>query len=89
MNMKDRIAARLEEGLAPSRLEIVDESHKHAGHSGARAGGETHYSVDIVSDAFQGKSRVARHRMVYALLESEFAAGVHALALKTHSPGEA
>lgn len=89
MNMKDRIAARLEEGLTPSRLEIVDESHKHAGHSGARPGGETHYAVDIVSDAFLGKSRVVRHRMVYALLDGEFAAGVHALALKTHAPGEA
>ena len=89
MSMKDRIEARLAEGLAPSALEIIDESHKHAGHGGARPGGETHYRVHIVSDSFVGKSRVARHRMVYALLEAEFADGVHALALQTLAPGEA
>ncbi len=89
MSMKDRIEASLVEGLAPSALEIVDESHKHAGHSGARPGGQTHYRVHIVSESFSGKSRVARHRMVYALLGAEIADGVHALALQTLAPGEA
>jgi BolA protein len=89
MTMKERIEARLREGLAPSLLEIIDESHLHAGHGGAREGGETHYRVYIVAAGFDGKGKVARHRMVYALLRAEFAAGVHALALRTLAPGEA
>jgi BolA protein len=89
MTMKDRIEARLREGLAPQSLDVLDESHLHGGHSGARAGGETHYRVNIVAEGFAGKGKVARHRMVYALLNAEFADGVHALALKTLAPGEA
>lgn len=87
--MKDRIAARLREGLAPTELQVIDESHLHAGHVGARPGGETHFRVDIVSGRFVGKSRVDRHRMVNALMSAEFADGVHALALRTRAPGEA
>ncbi len=89
MTMKERIATRLTEGLSPTRLEIVDESDRHKGHAGARDGGETHYRVHIVSEAFAGKGRVERHRIVYALLADEFADGVHALALQTLAPGEA
>jgi BolA protein len=89
MTMKERIEARLFEGLAPSALEIIDESHLHAGHGGAREGGETHYRIHIVAAGFAGKGKVARHRMVYALLAAEFADGVHALALQTLAPGEA
>lgn len=89
MTMAERIEQRLREGLAPARLEIIDESHRHAGHAGARPGGETHYRVEIVAEAFEGKSRIARQRMVYALLAQEMADGVHALALKTLTPGEA
>jgi BolA protein len=88
MAMKDRIEARLREGLLPLELDVIDESHLHAGHAGARAGGETHYRVHIVSESFVGKSRVARHRMVNALLGEELATGVHALALRTRAPGE-
>ena len=88
MTMKDRIEARLREALSPVALEVIDESALHAGHAGARPGGETHYRVDIVSEAFAGKSRVARHRIVNALLGEQFAAGVHALALRTRAPGE-
>jgi BolA protein len=87
--MQDRIQARLTEALTPTEIEITDESHKHAGHGGARAGGETHYRVEVVSAVFAGKSRVQRHRMVYAALDAEFADGVHALALVTRAPGEA
>jgi BolA protein len=88
MNMKDRIKAKLEAGLAPTRLEIEDESHRHAGHSGARAGGETHYHIKVASERFSGKGRLERHRMVYALLADEIAQGVHALALQTRAPDE-
>jgi BolA protein len=89
MSMKDRIAAKLTQTLHPVRLDIVDESDRHKGHAGARAGGETHYRVEIVSESFAGKSRVARHRMVYDQLGEEFAAGLHALAVRALTPGEA
>ena len=89
MRMQERIEARLTEALAPARLEIVDESALHAGHSGARAGGETHYRVTLVSAAFAGRSRVQRHRLVYEALAAEFASGVHALSLDARAPDEA
>jgi BolA protein len=89
MTTKDIITEKLTEAFAPERLEVIDESHRHAGHAGARPGGETHYSVYIVSPAFQGKSRIERHRMVNATLASELAGGVHALAIRAAAPGEA
>ncbi len=89
MSMKDRIEARLRQGLEPVLLEVIDDSHRHAGHAGARPGGETHYSVHVVSERFVGKSKVERHRMTYALLGDEFAASLHALALRAQAPGEA
>ncbi|MBV8662177.1 MAG: BolA family transcriptional regulator [Hyphomicrobiales bacterium] len=89
MSRKDRIAARLTEGLHPTRLEIEDESDRHAGHAGWRAEGETHYRVYIVSAAFSGKSAVARHRLVYDQLGEEFAGGLHALAVRARTPDEA
>ncbi len=88
MTRKDRIAAALTPALKPTKLEIIDESDRHAGHGGARPGGETHYRINIVSAAFAGKSRVDRHRMVNALLESELASGLHALAIAAAAPGE-
>jgi BolA protein len=88
MRIADRIRTKLEAGLSPATLEIVDDSHKHAGHAGAREGGETHFTVTVVSDAFAGKSRVERQRMVYGLLADEIAERVHALALNTRAPGE-
>jgi len=88
MNIKDRMIAKLEAGLAPSSLQIEDESHRHAGHAGARAGGQTHYRIKVASARFSGKGRIERHRMVYALLADEIAQGVHALALQTLAPGE-
>ena len=89
MNYARRIESKLTEGLMPSRLSIVDDSHRHAGHAGAHPQGETHFSVEIVSSAFAGKSRVERQCMVYGLLKSEMSERVHALALKTLAPGEA
>jgi BolA family transcriptional regulator, general stress-responsive regulator len=88
MSTRDVIFAKLTSAFAPERLEVVDDSHRHAGHAGARPGGQTHYSVYIVSTAFQGKSRVDRHRLVNATLAAELAGGVHALAIRAQAPGE-
>jgi BolA protein len=88
MNIETRIKQKLLAGLEPISLDVVDESHLHAGHSGAREGGQTHYRIKVASPRFSGKGRVERHRMVYALLADEIAQGVHALALQTLAPGE-
>lgn len=74
--------------LNPAQVVVQDDSSKHAGHMGARPGGETHYSVLVVADAFTGQGRVARHRMVNAALEAEFEGGLHALSLVLRTPGE-
>lgn len=88
MNRAERIHAAIENGLTPDRLEIMDESHLHAGHAGAQPGGETHYNVTVVSADFAGLSRVARQRSVYALLEKEFETGLHALTVRALTPAE-
>jgi BolA family transcriptional regulator, general stress-responsive regulator len=85
--MQERIVARLT-ALDPTLLDVVDESHLHAGHSGAREGGGTHYRVRIVSAQFEHQNRVARHRLIYGLLTAEFTDGLHALALIAKAPGE-
>jgi len=86
-------AARLEQvltrGFSPTVLRVVDDSARHAGHAGARPGGETHYSVLLVSEAFRGMGRLARSRAVHAALEAEFADGLHALSLTLRTPEEA
>ena len=90
MALRDWIAERLTEGLSPTHLAVVDESDQHRGHGGWREGGETHFRVDVVSDAFAGKSRVERHRMVNGLLDEAFGRqGLHALAIRAKAPGEA
>lgn len=83
-----RIRAKLEAALSPSVLEIRDDSHRHAGHSGARPEGETHFTVTIVAAAFAGQGRIARQRMVHAALAEELRERVHALQLRTLAPGE-
>ena len=88
MSVADRIRLKLTERFAPVRLEIADESHRHADHAGARAEGETHFAVTIVSAEFEGQGRVARQRLVYQTLADELATRVHALALTTLAPGE-
>jgi BolA protein len=88
MTTRDIIAEKLTKAFAPERLDVIDESHQHAGHAGARPGGETHFNVYIVSQAFDGKSRIDRHRMINAALASELQAGVHALAIRAVAPGE-
>lgn len=93
MTIAADIQAKLSAALNPLRLEIVDESARHAGHAGmvghGGAGGETHFRLTIVSRRFEGQSRVARQRMVYDALAQELAHGVHAIAMTTLTPAEA
>ncbi len=89
MRMAERIREALTAGLAPERLEVVDQSHLHVGHAGHRPGGETHFHVTVVSAAFEGLSRPERHRRVYALLAEPMRERVHALGLTTLTPAEA
>jgi BolA family transcriptional regulator, general stress-responsive regulator len=88
MHTHDLITEKLRNAFAPESLDVEDESHQHAGHAGHRPGGETHFRVYIVSEAFRGKSRLQRHRMINAALASELAGGVHALAIHAAAPGE-
>jgi BolA protein len=88
MSIADTIRTKLTDRFTPARLEISDESYRHAGHEGARPEGETHFSVTIVSAAFLGQSRVARQRLVYQTLAEELTARVHALSLTTLAPDE-
>lgn len=89
MRVANQIRSKLTAALQPSRLEIVDESHRHKGHAGARPNGETHFLVEIVSDAFRGKTRLERQRLVYAALAEEMSQDIHALSLVTRAPDEA
>jgi BolA protein len=89
MGMSETITEKLTGAFAPASLRVIDESHQHEGHAGHRPGGETHFRVYIVSESFQGKSRVERHRMINAALAQELAGGVHALAIHANAPGEA
>lgn len=89
MTVSDTIRQKLTNSFAPVELVVEDDSARHAGHSGAQPGGETHFNVKIVSTAFAGLSRVERQRRVYTELADELAAQVHALALKTLTPEEA
>lgn len=81
--MRDRLAA----ALAPSVLEITDDSHKHAGHAGAR-GGQGHFSVEVVSAQFAGKPLLARHRLVYAALGNMMHTDIHALVIRAYAAAE-
>ena len=88
MAIRDVISNKLQEAFTPESLQVVDESHLHEGHAGHRPGGQTHFRVSIVSEAFRGKSRVERHRMINQTLSSELSGGVHALAIHASAPGE-
>ncbi len=90
--ISQRMTEKLSSAFAPQALNVIDESHKHAGHAGhaggAHHGGETHFRVDMVSATFAGKNRIERHRAVNTALAEEFADGVHALTLNVRAPGE-
>ena len=88
MSTRDRMSEKLTRAFAPARLDVVDESHLHVGHAGHRPGGETHFRVHIVSEAFRGKSRIERHRLVNATLSGELKDSIHALAIHASAPGE-
>jgi BolA family transcriptional regulator, general stress-responsive regulator len=92
MTVAETMTRKLTQRFAPTRLEIIDDSARHAGHAGhpggAGQGGETHFTVTLVSAVFAGMGRVARQRLVYETLADELKGGVHALALTTLSPGE-
>lgn len=89
MSLRERIENKLNETFSPVRLNVIDESHMHAGHHPDMTGtGETHMRVQIVSESFAGKSRVDRHRALNAVLKPELDAGLHALALEIAAPGE-
>jgi len=88
MSRQSRIVDRLNEAFSPQHLEVEDDSARHAGHAGAREGGETHFNVRMAASAFEGMSRVARSRAVNDVLASEFADGLHALSLTLRAPSE-
>jgi BolA protein len=88
VNLEPVLRARLA-ALAPESLEVTDDSAAHAGHTGAAPGGNTHWSVAIVSRAFEGKPTIARHRMVYAALGELMNNPIHALQIRALAPGEA
>jgi BolA protein len=88
MSTRDIIVNKLREAFLPESLDVTDESHLHEGHAGHRPGGETHFRVYIVSPAFEGKSRIERHRMVNTTLDAELKGSVHALAIKAETPAE-
>jgi len=82
----DGINEKLSAGLSPTNLVIEDDSHRHAGHAGARPGGESHFNVTVESAAFVGLTPVARQRLVHRLLAEELAGPVHALSLTLRTP---
>jgi BolA family transcriptional regulator, general stress-responsive regulator len=88
MSLESSIRDKLVQAFQPTRLEVLNESHLHAGHRGSPGTGESHFRVLIVSAAFAGKSRVERHRLVNDTLAAELKGGVHALAIKAYAPGE-
>ena len=84
----EEIERSLRVALTPERLAVIDDSEKHRGHSGHDARGESHFTVEIVAEAFAGRSRVDRHRLVNQALAGLLAERVHALAIKARAPGE-
>ena len=82
------IEKKLAEAFQPTRLEVVDDSARHAGHAGAQPGGESHFNVVIVAPSFEGQSRIQRQRSIHTALSEELAGPVHALSIKAFAPGE-
>lgn len=89
MSMETAIRAKLIEALQPTHLDVINESHLHAGHRSSPGTGESHFRVLVVSSMFAGRSRVDRHRLVNETLAAELKGKVHALAIKAYAPGEA
>ncbi len=83
-----RIESKLQKAFMPSSLTVTDDSHLHAGHAGARPGGQSHFTVDIAASRFDGLTRVARHRLVNEVLAEELAGPVHALVIRARGSAE-
>jgi stress-induced morphogen len=88
MRVEERITRKLQQAFAPETLEVVNESHRHAGHASSPETGESHFSIKVVSRSFAGKTRLERHRMVNEVLAEELAGKVHALAITALAPEE-
>jgi len=88
MQIQNNIIKKLTSSLTPMEIKVVDESQQHAGHSGAREGGETHFAVFVKSDKFVGLSRLERHKLIYTILDAEMKGGVHALRISAKAPEE-
>ena len=88
MSVEDQIREKLTLAFAPTALEVVNDSHRHAGHAGSPGTGESHFSINVVSAAFAGKTRLERHRMVNEVLAEELTGPVHALAISALAPEE-
>jgi stress-induced morphogen len=88
MRVEESITQKLRQAFAPEVLEVVNDSHRHAGHGGSPGTGESHFSIEVVSDRFKGKSRVERHRMVNDVLAEELKGSIHALAIRALTPEE-
>lgn len=88
MSREARMKEMLMVALEPVRLDVVNDSDRHAGHRSSPGTGESHYTVLVVSERFAGKSRIERHRLVNAALSDELKGGLHALAIKAYAPGE-
>jgi BolA protein len=86
--MVDQITEKLTKAFALESLRVIDESHLHVGHAGHRPGGESHFRLYIVSEAFRGKTRLERHRSINAVLAAELSGNIHALAIHAAAPGE-
>jgi BolA protein len=88
MRVASTIESKLRQALAPARLAVIDDSHQHIGHAGARPEGETHFRVEVVAEAFRGLSRVDRQRRVNEILAAELQGPVHALSIRALTPEE-
>ena len=88
MRVEEQITNKLRQAFAPVALEVVNDSHRHAGHAGSPQTGESHFSIKVVSESFAGKSRVERHRMVNEVLAEELKDRIHALAISALAPEE-
>lgn len=88
MSMEKRIFNKLKKGLNPLKIEVINESHMHAGHRSSPGTGESHFRVFVISELFREMSRVARHRMVNDLVSEELKEGIHAFSLSAYAPGE-
>ncbi len=88
MSAEARMREQLMVALEPIRLDVINDSEKHAGHRSSPGSGESHFTVVVVSAMFSGKSRVERHRLVNEALAGELSRGLHALAIRAYAPGE-